>query len=62
MKVTMEMTVDGLIRTLKGVAHGLAEETAAAYLRSRNEANPNHLPLGLETERARERPDELGSR
>jgi len=62
MKVTMELTLDGLLRALKSAAHGLAEDVADGYLAARDENYPNHSAIGRNRERAREVLDELGSR
>lgn len=37
MKVTMEMTLDGLVKALRLRAHGLAEDAEAGYVRREDE-------------------------
>lgn len=43
MKVTMEMTLDGLVKALRMTAHDLAEDAEAGYVR--REAEPGGFVL-----------------
>ena len=44
MRVTMEMTLDGLVRALRLTAHGLAEDAEAGYLRGDRAAARRTFP------------------